>query len=258
MFPIIDKPVMQYLVEEAVEAWCEDIIIITGRNKRAIEDHFDSNFELEMALEKSGKFEMLESIKKINTLANISYIRQPYPRGDGDAILRAKNIIWDEPFLVLFGDDLIFGDVSASRQLIEEYEKTGKSIVAAVEVPEADIESYGMLESVSYSQLFEIQKFLEKPKSTMSRMAAIGKYVVTPDMFSILEHICNTNSTGEVKLADGFAKLIETEKVFWKKISWMRFDAGSKIWFIKAIIYQAMKNNEMKSQLQRFIKEIGL
>ena len=260
MFPIIDKPVMQYLVEEAVEAWCEDIIIITGRNKRAIEDHFDSNFELEMALEKSGKFEMLESIKKINTLANISYIRQPYPRGDGDAILRAKNIIWDEPFLVLFGDDLIFGDVSASRQLVAEYEKTGTSIIAAIEVTDEEVSSYGILESLNYSQLFEVSKFLEKPNAqiTSSRMAAIGKYIVTPDMLSILEHISHVHRTWEVKLADGFAKLIETEKVFWKKISWTRFDTGSKIWFIKAILYQAMKNEEMKAELQMLIKEIGL
>lgn len=258
MFPIIDKPVMQYLVEEAVEAGCEDIIIITWRNKRAIEDHFDSNFELESALEKSGKIQLLEEVKKINSLANISYVRQPYPRGDGDAILRAKNIIGDEPFLVLFGDDLIFWEVSASRQLIAEYERTGSSVVAAIEVTDEEVSSYGIMESQKYDETFEIQKFLEKPTAsqTVSRVAAIGKYVVTPQMLDILWELYKTSKEGELKLADGFAQMLKTQKVLGKKVTWKRFDAGSKTWFIKATIYQALEREDMKQEIQEFIDSL--
>lgn len=146
MFPIVDKPVMQYLVEEAISAGCTEIIIVTGRSKRAIEDHFDSNPELEQRLDDSGKFDYLRKVKGLNEMANIVYVRQPYPKGDGDAILRTKNLIGDEPFLVLFGDDIIDNEVSAAEQLIKKHEETQSSVIATVGVRDEEVSSYGILE----------------------------------------------------------------------------------------------------------------
>lgn len=258
MFPILDKPVMQYLVEEAVEAGCEDIIIVTGRNKRAIEDHFDANFELENALEKSGKNQLLETVKNINTLANISYVRQPYPRGDGDAILRVKNIVWDEPVLVLFWDDLIFWKPSASQQLVDFFHEYHSPVIAAIEVLDDEVHAYGILEGDKKNDIIKISKFIEKPSAqqTVSRNAAIGKYIITPDVISELEILENQKNDGEIKLADAFWSLLEKNKnIYWLRVSWERFDAGSKLWYIKATLYQALRDSGMKQEILDMIKK---
>ena len=261
MFPIIDKPVMQYLIEEAIQAGCEDIIIVTGRNKRAIEDHFDSNFELEKKLENSNKFEMLEKVKMLNNMANITYLRQPYPRGDGDAILRAKPFVWDEPFLVLFWDDIIDSDKSAAEQLIEVYERKNSCAIATIKVDDDEVSSYWIIESNSCDwNALIVEKFLEKPEAseTKSRNWVIWKYVVTPDIFDYLEQASNNKPTWEIRLADAFELMRQKKDIYWVKIKWDRYDTGSKIGFLKATIAYWLKNDELKDELKEYLKNLKI
>jgi len=252
MFPIVDKPVMQYLVEEAIAAGCEDIIIITGRSKRAIEDHFDSNPELEQRLDKSGKFEYLKKVKSVSGEANIIYIRQPYPRGDGDAILRAKSIIWDEPFLVLFGDDIIDNPITAAQQLVSRFQEVGKSVIASIEVTEKEVSSYGIMETTDS----KITKFIEKPNAseTQSRHAAIGKYILTPDIFEYLENAESSVWDGEIRLADAFIDMNKKTDIYSLTIEWTRYDTWNTVWYLKACVAYAMKNPEIASEMKDFLK----
>lgn len=257
MFPIIDKPVMQYLIEEAVAAGCEDIIIVTGKNKRAIEDHFDSNFELEKALEKGNKFERLEEVRKLNSMANIVYARQPYPRGDGEAILRVKNFVGNEPFLVLFGDDIIDNKVTAAEQLVEAYERKGSPVIATIPVSDDEVNSYWMIESSEDSKnIFWVDKFLEKPEAseTTSRKWVIGKYVLTPQIFDYLEKAEGGLWDWEIRLADAFELMRKDKDIYWVDIKWERFDTGSKIWFIKAIISYGLERDDLWDELREYLK----
>jgi len=261
MFPIIDKPVMQYLVEEAISAWCTDIIIITGRSKRAIEDHFDSNFELEKKLEDSNKFESLEKVKMLNTMANIAYVRQPYPRGDWEAILRAKNLIWNEPFLVLFWDDIIDWDKTAAQQLVETYYRKNSSVIATIPVWDEEVSSYWIIESSSQDEnSFVVDKFLEKPKAneTKSRNWVVWKYVLNGEIFWYLEKAANTKVTWEIRLADAFELMRQDKDIYWVNIEWNRYDTWSKMWFLKATIAYWLKNDELKDELKDFIKNLNL
>lgn len=261
MFPIIDKPVMQLLVEEAISAWCTDIIIITWRNKRAIEDHFDSNYELEKKLESSNKFESLEKVKSLNSMANILYVRQPYPRGDWEAILRAKNFIWDEPFLVLFWDDIIDGKKTAAEQLVETYNRKNCPIIATVSVSDEEVSSYWIIEpSVRDWNSFIVNKFLEKPKSneTKSRHWVVWKYVLNSDIFGYLEEITAKKTTWEVRLADAFELMVKDKDIYWLSIIWDRYDTWSKVWFLKATIAYWLKNEECKEELVKFIKTLNI
>jgi len=260
MFPIVDKPVMQYLVEEAIWAGCTDIIIVTGRSKRAIEDHFDSNFELEERLDRSGKFDYLKTVKWLNDMANIVYVRQPYPKGDGEAIMRAKNLIWDEPFLVLFWDDLIDNDPSAAQQLVNAYEQKSSSVIATIEVLPSEVSSYGILEWKDTGKIFWVQKFFEKPKSgiTDSRHAAIGKYVLTPNIFDYLEKSESSLWDGEIRLADALELMRQSEDIYGLEVEWTRYDAGSKLGFLKASIGYALKRSDLKDELKEFIKSLDI
>ncbi|MDD3646302.1 MAG: UTP--glucose-1-phosphate uridylyltransferase [Candidatus Gracilibacteria bacterium] len=260
MFPIIDKPVMQMLVEEAISAGCTDIIIVTGRSKRAIEDHFDSNFELEERLDRSGKFDYLKTVKGLNSMANIVYVRQPYPKGDGDAILRTKNLIGNEPFLVLFGDDIIDNEISAARQLVDAYEKTNSSVICSFQVPEERMGSYGILESSSTEDIFKVDRFMEKPKAeaTKSRNGNIGKYVLTPDIFDYLEKSESLHSDGETRLIDAFESMRKEKDVYGVRVKGTRHDTGSKIGFLKATISYGLKNDEVKEELKQFIKSLNI
>lgn len=258
MFPIVDKPVMQYLVEEAINAGCEEIIIVTGRSKRAIEDHFDSNPELEQRLDDSGKFDYLKKVTSVGKQANIVYVRQPYPRGDGDAILRTKNLIGDEPFLVLFGDDIIDNETTAAEQLIAKHEETGAPIIATVWVEEDEISSYGMLEGSISGNTTKVSKFLEKPKiwETDSRTAVIGKYVLTPDIFWYLENACSSCGDGEIRLADAFIDMLADRDIYGLEVEGIRYDTGSKIGYLKACIAYAMKDEDLAEELQAFLKVV--
>ncbi len=258
MFPIIDKPVMQMLVEEAISAGCTDIIIVTWRSKRAIEDHFDSNPELEERLNKAWKFDYLQTVKWLNTLANIVYVRQPYPKWDGEAILRTKNLIWDEPFLVLFWDDIIDNEVSAAKQLVETFYRKSNPVISTILVWDNEVSSYGIIEvKESEWDTFSISKFLEKPTAneTTSRFWVIGKYVLTPDIFEYLEK-APIWKDGELRLADAFELMRREKDIYGLKIKWTRYDTGSKLWFLKATVHYALKNNELKHDFQNYLKEI--
>lgn len=258
MFPIIDKPVMQMLVEEAISAWCTDIIIVTWRSKRAIEDHFDSNPELEERLDKSGKFDYLNKVRWLNTMANIVYVRQPYPKWDGDAILRTKNLIWDEPFLVLFWDDLIDNEVSAASQLVETFYRKNNPIIATVPVSDEEVSSYWVIEAKNDEwDVFSVAKFLEKPKAseTTSRVWVIWKYVLTPDIFEYLEKAPH-GKDGELRLADAFELRRKEKDLYWLQVKWVRYDTGSKIGFLKAIVNYALKNDETKDEFKNYLNEV--
>lgn len=258
MFPIVDKPVMQYLVEEAIAAGCEEIIIVTWRSKRAIEDHFDSNPELEQRLDDSGKFEYLKKVKNVGKEANIVYVRQPYPRGDGDAILRTKNLIGDEPFLVLFGDDIIDNPISAAEQLIAKYAETQSPVIATVGVSDEEVSSYGMLEWELNGDITKVTKFLEKPKSTetISRTGVIGKYVLTPDIFGYLENAKSSVWDGEIRLADAFIAMQRNRDIYGLQVQGTRYDTWSKIGYLKACIAYAMKDEKLKEELTDFLRNL--
>ena len=260
MFPIIDKPVMQILVEEAISAWCTDIIIVTWRSKRAIEDHFDSNPELEERLDRAWKFDYLKIVKWLNTMANIVYVRQPYPKWDWDAILRTKNLIWDEPFLVLFWDDIIDNEISAARQLVETFYRKNNPVIASVLVNENEVSNYWIIEIKDYEgDILSVAKFLEKPKvsETSSRHGVIWKYVLTPDIFDYLEKAPH-GKDWELRLADAFELMRQDKDIYWLSIKWTRYDTGSKIWLLKATIAFWLKNDEIKDELGKYLEEIVL
>lgn len=258
MFPIIDKPVMQLLVEEAVSAWCEEIIIVTWRNKRAIEDHFDANIELERRLSDDWKNTYLATVRWVNNLANIAYVRQPYPKWDWDAILRAKNFIWNEPFLVLFWDDLVEWEKSASVQLAEAFEKTWTPVIATIKVSDKEVSSYWVIESSEDSEVFKVEKFLEKPKKeeTNSRHWVIWKYILTPEIFDYLEKSTPINADWETRLADAFELMRKEKNIYWVEIKWERYDTWNKVWFLKANIAYWLKNEEISADLKEYLKDL--
>ena len=261
MFPIIDKPVMQLLVEEAISAWCTDIIIVTWRSKRAIEDHFDSNFELEERLDKSWKFNYLQTVKWLNSMANIVYVRQPYPKWDWEAILRTKNLIWDEPFLVLFWDDLIDNKESAACQLVDAFERKHNPVIATIAVTDEEVSDYWIVETnCNDKDIFSVSKFLEKPKSsqTISRSWVIWKYILTPEIFDYLEKSTSSQWDWEIRLADAFELMRQEQDIYWVDIKWERYDTWSKIWFLKAQIAFALKDNDLKDDVKKFIKSLDL
>lgn len=258
MFPIIDKPVMQMLVEEAISAWCTDIIIVTWRSKRAIEDHFDSNPELEERLDKWGKFDYLKKVKWLNTMANIVYVRQPYPKWDWEAILRTKNLIWDEPFLVLFWDDIIDNEVSAAKQLVDTFYRKSNPVIATVPVSDKEVSSYWIIEAKEHEwDTFSVAKFLEKPSSTEtnSRSWVIWKYVLTSEIFDYLEK-APLWKDWELRLADAFELMRREKDIYGLNIKWTRYDTWSKIGFLKATVNYALKNDETKDEFKQYLKEI--
>ena len=257
MFPIIDKPVMQYLVEEAIAAGCTDIIIVTGRSKRAIEDHFDSNPELEARLDTSGKFDYLKKVKWVAQGANIVYVRQPYPKGDGDAILRTKNLIGDEPFLVLFWDDIIDNPETAAEQLVKKFNQVQAPVIATIPVSDSEVSSYGIVEGETSGDTLKVSKFLEKPKAseTNSRFAAIGKYVLTPDIFEYLEKAQSSVGDWEIRLADAFIEKNKTSDIFALQVQGERYDTGSKAGYLKACIAYAMKDEALWKEMKEFMKQ---
>jgi UTP--glucose-1-phosphate uridylyltransferase len=260
MLPIVDKPVIQYLVEEAVASGIKDIIIITGRGKRSIEDHFDASFELEKTLVEKGKTKELALVESISNLANIAYVRQPLPRGDWDAILRAKHFMWNEPFLVLFGDDLVDGEVPAAMQLIEAYQRKNSTVIALEKVSDDKVSSYWIIEAKdSDNKLHTVNKFLEKPKAseTTSRLGVIGKYVLSPDIFDYLEK-APAGKDWEIRLADAFELMRQEKDIYGLEIEWTRYDTGDKLGFLKASIDFALKRDDLGEDLKEFLKAKSL
>lgn len=260
MLPIVDKPVIQYLVEEAAASGIEEIVIVTGRGKRAIEDHFDHSFELEKTLVEKGKHELLESVKKIEKLAKFIYVRQPMPLGDGHAILCAKEIIGDEPFAVLFGDDIIDSDPPATKQLIDMFEKTQSSCIGLEEIPDEEIHNYGIIGGENTEEdLYKIKTLIEKPEisDAPSNLGIIGKYICTPEIFDALEK-SQKSKDGEIRLIDGFLELIKTQEIFGVKLKGKRYDCGHKLGFIKATIDYALKRKDLGPRLKEYLKGLDL
>jgi UTP--glucose-1-phosphate uridylyltransferase len=260
MLPIVDKPVIQYLVEEAVAAGIKDIIMVTGRGKRVIEDHFDTSFELEYTLVEKEKHALLEEVRNISKLANFVYVRQPKPLGDGHAILCARNLIGDEPCAVLFGDDIIDGPKPAIKQLIEAYNETGASVIGLQEIDKKDSASYGMIGGNPLQNgLYEVNQLVEKPKpeNAPSNLAVIGKYIITPEVFDCIEK-GGRSQGGELRLIDGFEQLLKTQKIYAKILEGRRYDTGQKIGLLQANIDFALKHPELGPELKAYLKSLHL
>lgn len=260
MLPILDKPTIQYIIEEAARAGIEDIIIVTGRHKRAIEDHFDSQKELEMVLKEKGKSELLEKVQYSTELANIFYVRQKEQKGLGHAISSARQFIGNEPFAVLLGDDIVESEVPAVKQLIDVYEETGHSVIGVQEVPEADTHRYGIIDPLTKNgHQYEVKKFVEKPAqgTAPSNLAIMGRYVLTPEIFDYLK-TQKEGAGNEIQLTDAIERMNNDNQVYAYDFEGERYDVGEKLGFVKTTIEYALKDDSMREELTRFIKELGL
>lgn len=260
MLPILDKPTIQYIVEEAARAGIEDIIIVTGRHKRAIEDHFDSQKELEMVLKEKGKSELLEKVQYSTELANIFYVRQKEQKGLGHAISSARQFIGNEPFAVLLGDDIVESEVPAVKQLIDVYEETGHSVIGVQEVPEANTHRYGIIDPLTKNgRQYEVKKFVEKPAqgTAPSNLAIMGRYVLTPEIFDYLK-TQKEGAGNEIQLTDAIERMNNDNQVYAYDFEGERYDVGEKLGFVKTTIEYALKDDSMREELTRFIKALGL
>lgn len=260
MLPILDKPTIQYIVEEASRAGIEDIIIVTGKHKRAIEDHFDNQKELEMVLEDKGKTELLEKVQYSTELANIFYVRQKEQKGLGHAIYSARQFIGNEPFAVLLGDDIVESDIPAIKQLMDVYEETGNSVIGVQEVPETDTHRYGIIDPLSKEERrYEVQKFVEKPKqgTAPSNLAIMGRYVLTPEIFDYIK-TQKKGAGNEIQLTDAIERMNNDYQVFAYDFIGNCYDVGEKLGFVKTTIEYALKDDSMKDELKRFIKELNI
>jgi UTP--glucose-1-phosphate uridylyltransferase len=260
MLPVVDKPVIQYLVEEASEAGIEDVIFVTGRGKRTIEDHFDHSFELEYNLVEKNKHDLLQKVRRISDLANFSYVRQPMPLGDGHAINCASHLVWDEPVLIMFGDTLYDADVSPAKQVIEAYKKYGAPIIGLSEVKKEEVKRFGVIDGVEVEpRIYKINKFVEKPtiEEAPSNLAAVGIYVITPEVLKILSEM-KAGKSGEIRLADAFDLMLEQgQPLYGKKIEGEWLDTGNKFNFIKATLKLGLKDSEIGNNLKGYIKELS-
>ncbi|MGG3681989.1 UTP--glucose-1-phosphate uridylyltransferase GalU [Aeribacillus composti] len=257
MLPIVDKPTIQYIVEEAIESGIEDIIIVTGKGKRAIEDHFDNNFELEHNLVEKEKFDLLEKVRQ-SSKVDIHYIRQKEPKGLGHAVWCARKFIGDEPFAVLLGDDIVQADKPCLKQLMDEYGKTGASIIGVQPVPEEETHRYGIIEPLEQTgRRYEVKNFVEKPaKGTApSNLAIMGRYILTPEIFQFLEEQ-KIGAGGEIQLTDAIQKLNEIQRVFAYNFEGKRYDVGEKVGFIQTTIEFALQNQELREDLIQFMEKI--
>lgn len=260
MLPVVDKPVIQYLVEEAVASGIEEVIFVTGRGKRAIEDHFDTSFELEYTLVEKEKRDLLAAVQKVSSLAKFSYVRQPKPLGDGHAILCAQHLVYpDESVAVLFGDDLIDSDVPALKQLMDIYEKYSDPVIALCQVAKEDVHRFGVVDPIRIDErTCEIKKFVEKPdaKDAPSNLAAVGKYIITPEVFRQLE--ASVNDEGEIRLANAFVRVLESGKaIYGHEVEGNRYDCGDKFGFVQATIQMGLKHPEIKDKLRKYISQIA-
>ena len=258
MLPIVDKPVIQYLVEEAVASGIEEVVFVTGRGKRAIEDHFDMSYELEETLVEKNKQDLLSEVQKIPGLAKFSYVRQALPLGDGHALLQASHLIGKEPVLVIFGDCLYDSEIPASKQLIETYEKYGDSVIGISEIPKEEVDKFGVIDGVKLDEKsIEVKKIVEKPKvgEAPSNLVAVGKYVITPEVFDVLKNMSHGKS-GEIRLADAFDIMLENNRpIYARKIDGEWLDTGDKFNFIKATIHMGLKHQEIGEKLKEYLKK---
>lgn len=263
MLVIVDKPSLQYIVEELVESGITDIVIVTGRNKNSIEDHFDFSYELENTLQKENKIELLKKVDKISSMANIFYVRQNHPLGLGHAILKAKPFIGDEPFVIALGDDIVYNpERPVAKQLIENYEKYGASIVGCQEVTLEDVSKYGVVKPTKNldENTVAISDFVEKPskEEAPSRLACLGRYLLDGKIFNYLEET-KAGKGGEIQLTDAILKMLQGgEKVVAYEFQGKRYDIGNKFGLLKANIEFGLKNDETKEELKEYLKSLKL
>ncbi|TJX13881.1 UTP--glucose-1-phosphate uridylyltransferase GalU [Tissierella creatinini] len=258
MLPIVDKPTLQYIIEEAVESGIEEILIITGRNKKSIEDHFDKSVELELELEKAGKTELLDEVRKISDMVNIHYIRQKEPKGLGHAIHCAKSFIGNEPFAVLLGDDIVYSEKPCLKQMIEVYDEYKTTILGVQEVPTEDVNKYGIVDAkLIEDRIYKVKGLIEKPSvdSAPSNIAILGRYIINPAIFEILEHT-QPGKGGEIQLTDGLKTLSQKEAMYAYNFVGQRYDVGDKIGFLKATVEFALRRDDLKEGFMDFLKEI--
>ncbi len=260
MLMVVDKPVIQYLVEQAVAAGIEEIIFVTGRGKRAIEDHFDYSYELEKTLVEKNKIELLDKVREIENLAKFSYVRQPIPLGDGHAVLCAAHLIAaDEPVLIMFGDTLYDAEISPVKQVIDTYEKYNETVVGLSEVALSDVSKFGVIDGEDLKEgNYKINKFVEKPKQeeAPSNLAAVGMYVITPEVLKTLKGM-KSGKSGEIRLADAFDLMLDDNKpLYGKKIEGEWLDTGNKFNFVKATLKFALKDKEIGADVKKLINDL--
>lgn len=259
MLPVVDKPVIQYIVEEAVASGIEDIILVTGASKRAVEDHFDYNLELQNWLQKQGKKEAKKEIEEIANMANFIYIRQKGPYGNGTPILNAREIIGNEPFAVIWGDDMFVGDKKPRlKQLIEVYEKYTDPVLTAFKVSKEDTKKYGILDAVNIDKnIYEVKSIVEKPgpEKAPSTLASLGGYILTPDIFDILENT-KLGKDGELWLVDAIFALSKKRPIYACEVKGNYYDVGSKFGWLKANIDLSLKRKELSEPIREYMKEI--
>ncbi|MGV8148975.1 MAG: UTP--glucose-1-phosphate uridylyltransferase GalU [Alkaliphilus sp.] len=258
MLPIVDKPTLQYIIEEAVDSGIEEILIITGRNKSAIENHFDKSVELELELEKKGKTDLLAEIRKISDMVNIHYIRQKEPKGLGHAIYCAKSFIGDEPFAVLLGDDIVHAEKPCLKQMIEVYNEYKTSILGVQEVADEDVNKYGIVEGKHIEgRVYKIKSLIEKPSidEAPSNIAISGRYIINPAIFEILEHT-KTGKGGEIQLTDALKVLAQKEAMYAYNFEGRRYDVGDKQGFLEATVEFALKREELREEFLNYLVKI--
>lgn len=261
MLPIVDKPTIQFIVEEAKKSGIEDILIVTGKNKRAIENHFDSNPELEQDLKDTGKVELLKLTEEITDLGvNLYYTRQPHPAGLGDAIFRARSFVGDEPFVVMLGDDLMRDKVPLTKQLIDDYNQTHAPTLAVMKVPHEEVSKYGVIapEGKINDDLYNVKSFVEKPPvaKAPSDLAIIGRYLLTPEIFDILA-TQKPGRGGEIQLTDAIDTMNKTQRVFAHVFNGQRFDVGNKEGYLETSIEYGLSHPEIKDELRQYIIKMG-
>jgi UTP--glucose-1-phosphate uridylyltransferase len=263
MLPLVDKPIIQYGVEEACASGARDIILVTGRGKNAIEDHFDVSVELETFLETRGKREQLEEIRMISASTNLSYVRQGEPLGLGHAVMVTRNLVGDEPFAVLLADDVMDAQPPATRQLIDVFDRLGGPVLAVERVPAESISSYGVVDVEPAPGLgtgvYQVRDLVEKPprEEAPSDLAIIGRYVLTPDIFPALEKI-RSDRTGEIQLTNGLRELRKSRPIYACEVRGVRHDTGNKLGFLKAVVYFALKRPDLAEPFAEYLATLGV
>ncbi|ULL17422.1 UTP--glucose-1-phosphate uridylyltransferase [Paenibacillus sp. H1-7] len=260
MLPIVDKPAIQYIVEEAIASGIEDIMIVTGRNKRAIEDHFDKSIELEMMLEEKGNQELLKIVREVSNLADVHYIRQKQPLGLGHAVLCARKFIGNEPFAVLLGDDIIQSEPPCLKQMIDLFEQTETTVIAAQEVPWEEVDKYGIVSpsrNTGTGEFQYIEDLMEKPDRDQapSNLAVIGRYIITPEIFGILEK-CEPGRGGEIQLTDALRILNQERQMVVYPLQGKRYDVGDKLGYIEATIEFALQRADLQGALKAYLRQL--
>jgi UTP--glucose-1-phosphate uridylyltransferase len=261
MLPLVDKPLIQYGVEEVVNSGISNVVIVTGRGKAAIEDHFDISYELEQLLDSKKKTELLKLAQSISDLADISYVRQKQALGLGHAVLRAKELVGHEPFAVVLSDDIIASKTPCIQQLVDVYNQHGASVLALMEVPNDQISAYGVVDATPVNgsdTLFTIHNMVEKPKAAdaPSNLAIIGRYVLTPEIFSCIESI-EPGSGGEIQLTDAMKYMLKTRPIYGLKFEGKRYDAGDKLGFLKATVEFAMQREDLGPKFREYLKTLS-